>query len=306
MNIVESTKAKLKNKAVRDNRSYDEVLTVYGLERMLYRLSISPYKQHFVLKGGILLYALLYALYQGNYMRGTADVDLLGDNVSNQIEDIKTIFTEVFSIECPEDGIHFDLDSLSAIQIAEFKKYAGIHVSVDGYLDKTKLRVNIDIGFGDVIFPSSVMMEYPTLLDQKRPMVLAYSIESVIAEKFEAIVSLGKANSRMKDFYDIFVLSKTMDFFGERLLSAISETFENRKAKLDVIVAFESGFSADPDKKRQWNSFLKAKKVGTSLSFNDVITQVEMFLFPIAEALRQKNDFHMTWISSLGIWKTME
>jgi len=137
-------------------------------------------------------------------------------------------------------------------------------------------------------------------------MVLAYSIESVIAEKFEAIVSLGKANSRMKDFYDIFVLSKTMDFFGERLLSAISETFENRKAKLDVIVAFESGFSADPDKKRQWTSFLKAKKVGTSLSFNDVITQVEMFLFPIADALRQKNDFHMTWISSLGNWKTME
>ena len=118
MNIAESTKAKLKNKAVRDNRSYDEVLTIYGLERMLYRLSISSCKQHFILKGGV----LLYALYQGNYMRGTADVDFLGYNVSNQIDDIMTLFTEVFSIDCPEDSIRFDLDSLSAIQIAEFKK----------------------------------------------------------------------------------------------------------------------------------------------------------------------------------------
>ncbi|HAF85475.1 MAG TPA: nucleotidyl transferase AbiEii/AbiGii toxin family protein [Sphaerochaeta sp.] len=302
MNIVESTKAKLKNRALKNNRSYNEVITVYGLERMLYRLSISHYKEHFVLKGGI----LLYALFEGNYMRGTADVDFLGHNISNTTDEMKTVFKEVFSIECPKDGIRFDLDSLRAIYIAEFKKYAGINISIDGYLGRTKLRVTIDIGFGDVIFPSSILMEYPTLLDQERPMILAYTIESVISEKFEAIISLGKANSRMKDFYDIYVLSRSMDFGGEKLKTAIGETLDNRKTNLDSIVAFELGFSDNPHRKGQWTSFIRAKKVDSTLSLPEVIDQIEMFLHPIVEALRGKTNFQKIWNSSLCLWETIE
>ncbi|MDY0289157.1 MAG: nucleotidyl transferase AbiEii/AbiGii toxin family protein [Sphaerochaeta sp.] len=299
MNIVESTKAKLKNRAIKNNRSYNEIITVYGLERMLYRLSLSPYKEHFILKGGI----LLYALFQGNYMRGTADVDFLGLHISNTTDTITTVFTEVFSIDCPEDGIRFDLDSLRVIQIAEFKKYGGINVSINGYLNRTKLRVNIDIGFGDVIFPSSILMEYPTLLDQERPMILAYSIESVISEKFEAIISLGKANSRMKDFYDIYVLSKSIDFSGETLQAAIRETLDNRKTNLDVIVAFESGFCDDPHRKGQWTSFVKGKNVDSSLNLTEVISQITIFLLPIVHALREETKYQKVWNSSLCLWE---
>lgn len=302
MNIVESIKAKLKNRAIKNNRSYHEVITIYGLERMLYRLSISPYKEHFVLKGGI----LLYALFKDNYMRGTADVDFLGHNISNTTNDIATVFKEIFSIECPQDGISFDLDSLRAIQIAEFKKYAGTQISIDGYLGRTKLRVSIDIAFGDVIFPSSILMEYPTLLDQERPLIRAYTIESVISEKFEAIISLGKANSRMKDFYDIYVLSRSMDFLGETLKTAIKETLDNRKTKMDVIVAFEFGFCDEPYRKGQWTSFTRAKNIDSLLSFPEVITQIEAFLYPIIEALRKKTNFQKKWNSSLFLWENIK
>ncbi len=267
---------------------------------MLYRLSISSYKEHFILKGGI----LLYALYKGNYVRGTADVDFLGCTIPNTIIDITNAFKEVFSIECPQDGIRFELDSLRIVKIAEFKKHVGINVSISGYLDKTKLRVSIDIGFGDVIFPSKILMEYPTLLDQEIPHIFAYSIESVISEKFEAIVSLGKANSRMKDFYDICILSKSIQFSGEILKAAIEETFNNRKTALDVIVAFEQGFSEEYHRQKQWNSFIKAKHVDSNLSLTEVIIQIELLLFPIVKALRNNSDFNKVWDYSYCLWIT--
>jgi len=298
MSSADSIKARLRNRAQKENRTFQEILTVYGLERALYRLSVSPFSSQFILKGGI----LLYALYQGDFSRGTADVDLLGQHISNDLETITKAFIAVFKFEYPDDGVVFDTSTLIAERITEFKKYAGIHVSIDGFLDRTKLSVSIDVGFGDVIFPSIVEMEYPTLLDQKAPMIQAYSIESVIAEKFEAIVSLGKANSRMKDFYDIYALSGSFDFKGEILQEAIKETFTNRKTKFDTIVAFEPGFASDPYRKGLWTSFLKAKKIILPLEFDRVVMNIISFLTPIIKAVKAESQFNDNWDHTQKAW----
>lgn len=244
-------------------------------------------------------------MYQGDFSRGTADVDLLGQRISNDLEIIRNAFLEVFRIDYPDDGVVFDTSSLKADRITEFKKYAGINISIDGYMDRTKLPVSIDIGFGDVIYPNQVEMEYPTLLDHQAPMIQAYSTESVIAEKFEAIVSLGKANSRMKDFYDIYALSGSFDFQAETLQEALKETFANRKTGFEPIVAFEPGFPSDPYRKGMWTSFLKAKKILMSLEFDHVVINIMTFLTPIIEAAKAESRFLGTWDHTRKAWITM-
>jgi len=199
-------------------------------------------------------------------------------------------------------GLKFDTSTLKADRITEFKKYAGINITIDGYLDRTKLPVSIDIGFGDVIYPNQVEMEYPTLLDHQAPMIQAYSIESVIAEKFEAIVSLGKANSRMKDFFDIYALSGTFDFQGDILQEALIETFTNRKTRFEPIIAFEPGFTSDAYRKGMWTSFLKAKKIMMSLDFDHVVMNIKSFLTPIIVAVEAESQFRGTWNHTRKAW----
>ncbi|HCZ24989.1 MAG TPA: nucleotidyl transferase AbiEii/AbiGii toxin family protein [Acholeplasmataceae bacterium] len=297
MNIQESIKARLKNRAIKENRTFQEVLTIYGLERMLYRLSISSYAKHYVLKGGI----LLYAMYKGKYTRGTADVDLLGQFLSNDLDTIKTSFIEIFNIPFEEDGISFDILSLSASRITEFKKYPGINISIDGYLSKTKISVQIDIGFGDVVYPEIKTLDYPTLLDLPAPTIQTYSKESIIAEKFHAIVSLGYANTRMKDFYDIYVLLNTYDYDRKILREAIIETFENRSTSFNKISAFEDGFASDPYKKGIWSSFIKAKKVTLNAELDLIIDSIKKFLKPVLDDTI--NDIPFRWDHEYLIWE---
>ena len=186
-----SVKDRLKNQAVASGKTFQEALTAYGLERTVYRLSVSEYVERFTLKGGI----FLYALFEGEFARATRDIDLLARNMPNNVEDMKKVFANIFSIEC-DDALRYDLDTLEVIDITEFKEYQGVNVSIMAYLDRTKVPVSIDIGFGDVVYPDRVKMEFPVLLDMEVPEIYAYSISSVISEKFEASVSLGDANSR--------------------------------------------------------------------------------------------------------------
>lgn len=297
MNIQESIKARLKNRAIKENRTFQEILTIYGLERMLYRLSISQYTKHFVLKGGI----LLYAMYKGKYMRGTADVDLLGQFLSNDLDTIKDSFIEISNIPCEEDGISFDISSLKASRITEFKKYPGINISIDGYLSKTKISVQIDIGFGDVVYPEIKTLDYPTLLDLPAPIIQTYSKESIIAEKFHAIVSLGYANTRMKDFYDIYVLLNTYDFDRNTLKYAIIETFENRSTTFNQISAFEDGFALDPYRKGIWSSFIKAKKIILKVELDLIIDSIKRFLIPILDD--NLTDISLKWNHKHLVWE---
>ena len=295
MSIQDSIKARLRNRAIRENRTFQEILTIYSLERMLYRLSISKYSKHYVLKGGI----LLYAMYKGNYKRGTADVDLLGQSLTNDLKTIQDSFIEILNLSCEEDGISYDISTVKATRITEFKKYPGINISIDGYISKTKISIQIDVGFGDVVSPEIEIMDYPTLLDLPAPIVQIYSKESIIAEKFQAIVSLGYANSRMKDFYDIYALLNTFDFEYSILKEAIKETFNNRNTSFDQIVAFEGEYANDPYRKNLWLSFMKAKKIEIKVEFDSVIDSIKIFLKPVIDGGLQLN---LIWNHNRLVW----
>ncbi len=245
-----SVKDRLKNQALASGKTMQEALTAYGLERTVYRLSVSEYVERFTLKGGI----FLYALFDGEFVRATRDIDLLAKNLPNNIGNMRKVFQNIFSIEC-DDALRYDLNTLEVRGITEFKEYHGVNISIMSYLDRTRVPVSIDIGFGDVIYLGRVKMEFPVLLDMEVPEIYAYSILSVISEKFEAIVSLGDANSRYKDFYDIYILATRYDFEGEELEEAIRETFEHRGTKFDDIFAFTDEFAESTIHQSRWKAF---------------------------------------------------
>ena len=255
MNNVASVKDRLKNKSIATGKTVQELLTAYGLERTIFRLSKSQYASNFTLKGGI----FLYAVFNGNYSRATTDIDLLAQRISNDVEDMKAVFTDIFSLEV-DDPLRFDLDSLDVRPITEFKDYHGVNVSIMAYLDRTRIPISIDIGFGDVIVPERVMMDFPVILSDENPHVYVYSLCSSVAEKFETIVSLAYDNSRFKDYYDLYVLATTHDFNGDEIVEAVRETFENRHSSLNEIVAFEKDFADNPLRQTRWNAFVKKKK----------------------------------------------
>jgi len=292
-----SVKDRLKNQAKEDGRTMQDELVTYGLERTIYRLSISKYAERFTLKGGI----FLYALFEGNFARATMDIDLLAQHIPNNAEEMKKVFKNIFAIEC-DDALRFDLDSLDVINITEFKEYHGVNVSIVAYLDKTQIPVSIDIGFGDIVYPKRMKMHFPVLLDMEAPEVYAYSIYSVIAEKFEAFVSLGLANGRYKDFYDIYVLSANYDLDGVELQKAIVETFKNRGTGFDDIAAFDLGFVADKVRQNRWNSFVKKKKAMVKIEFAEAIEQSRRLLQPIVEAIDKGETFQLHWEKDKKEW----
>lgn len=297
MTNATSVKDRLKRQAIEEKKTMQDKLVTYGLERTIYRLSISNYVERFSLKGGI----FLYALFDGEYARATTDIDLLAQRIPNDVEEMKQVFKDIFSIEC-DDALRFDLDTLEVISITEFKEYHGVNVSITGYLDRTKVPVSIDIGFGDVVYPERMKMEFPVLLDMEVPEVYAYSIYSVIAEKFEAFVSLGLANGRYKDFYDIYVLADRYDLDGMELKNAIVETFSHRGTSFDDIAAFEVGFTDDMTRQGRWNSFVKKKKALVKVGFEETMQLLKKLLIPIVDAIKNDEKFDLTWSRNQKIW----
>lgn len=293
-----SVKDRLKNQAIASGKTFQEMLTAYGLERTVYRLSLSEYIERFTLKGGI----FLYALFDGEFARATSDIDLLARNMPNNVEEMKKVFENIFSIPC-DDALKFKLDTLEVKDITEFKKYHGVNVSVMAYLDKTRVSVSIDIGFGDVIYPARVKMEFPVLLDMEVPEIYAYSISSVIAEKFEAIVSLGDANSRYKDFYDIYVLANRYDFEGKEFREAVKETFEQRGTGFDDIYAFTDDFLASGIHQSRWKAFLKKKKAMINVELEDVISLLKTMLLPVVECINNDTELSDKWNHISRSWK---
>ena len=293
-----SVKDRLKKQAIEEKKTMQDKIIMYGLERTIYRLSISEYAERFTLKGGI----FLYALFNGDYTRATTDIDLLAQCISNDTEEMKKVFKEIFSIKC-DDALRFDLNTLDVIYITEFKEYHGVKVSILGYLDKTKVPISIDIGFGDVVYPERMKMDFPVLLDMDIPKVYAYSINSVVAEKFEAFVSLGLANSRYKDFYDVYILADRYNFDGTELMNAIKETFNHRGTSFDDIVAFEDGFADDETRLMRWNSFVKKKKALVKLGFEETVQLLKILLFPIVDAIKKDELFEYSWSHEKKMWR---
>lgn len=290
---ADSVKSKLKNFAVKNGCTFQEALTYYGLERTIYRISVSKYAEHFVLKGGI----FLYAIFDRKYERVTTDVDFLARRISNSGEEIKNVFRNIFSQDI-DDALVFDIESITVEDITAFKEYHGLHISAVGYLDQTKIPVGIDIGFGDVIYPDAVKMDFPVILDMEPPKINAYSLESSIAEKLEAIIHNGYLNSRYKDFYDIYVLSKKYEFSYVELRNAVIETFENRKTQMTMeSAAFGDEFLNDPMHQKRWNSFLKKKKTIIQISMADMMNWIKVFVRPLLEGTMK-----VKWNPEKGIW----
>lgn len=300
MSKVDSIKARLRNVALKNGKPYEYVLTYYFIERVLSRISVSPYAHNFVLKGGLLLQAILE-----EQARATRDIDLLAQRISNQEDDLSRMFREILSIDS-DDGVVFDLDSLETSPITQEAAYQGTSLTINAFLDRTRGRVHIDIGFGDVVTPTPAQMTYPTLLDTSEITLQAYSLESVISEKFQAMIDLAYANSRMKDFFDVAMLAITNDFDGGTLQQAIQATFNRRETKMPASPAiFAEGFSQDPDKQSQWSAFVQRTKI-TQNSYSETLSLIKNFLEPLYDSSRENRPWRYEWSHTARAWSPKE
>lgn len=253
-NYGKSVRAKLLNISKAEKLGYQLIVIRYIQERLLYRLSQSRFREKLFLKGG----ALLYALEQFR-ARPTLDIDFLGDKISRDKEFVKMAFEEICAVSCPEDGMTFDTESISAEEITVNKEYHGIRLHVTARLDTIRQVISMDIGFGDVITPKPEELDYPVLLKETPAVnIMAYSLETVVAEKFQAMIDLAEENSRMKDFFDVYRILESNKVNEEMLQQAITATFSNRETgyKPDHIL-FAEEFVKSPTRIAFWKGFLR-------------------------------------------------
>ena len=296
-NIAASVRQRLLDKARETGRPFSELLQYFAMERFLYRLSRSPYANKFVLKG-----ALMLIVWEAPLSRPTMDIDLLG-RIDNSIETLVEVTREICRQEVEPDGIVFDAATIKAERIAEDADYEGIRIRFRGSLDTGRFIIQLDIGFGDIVIPSPELTNYPTLLDLPAPRLRGYSRESTIAEKFEAMVKLGILNSRMKDFFDIWLMLHQFDFEGPMLAEAISKTFSTRGTNIQAKpIALARAFGEDPEKAAQWRGFIRKNRLkDVPQNFAEVITAIAAFLTPIAEQMATSRVFKATW-KAPGPW----
>jgi len=278
--IAQSVRQRLLNLSAETGEEYNRLLVRFAVERLLYRLSQSQHADAFVLKG-----AMLFPVWTGAPHRPTRDLDLLGFGDPSE-QRLLDVFRDVCGQRVEADGMTFNADSVTAAPIRDEHAYAGIRLRLSANLGNAKISLQVDVGFGDVVTPAATTAEYPTLLDQPAPHLRVYPPETVIAEKLEAMVSLGMANSRMKDFYDAWVLLSQFDLKDAVLASAIQATFERRRTSrpTGVPVAFSDEFAADSDKQKQWNAFLRRSDLPQSLDLRTVIALLRARLFPLLVA----------------------
>jgi hypothetical protein len=286
-----SVRQRLLNIARDQGRPLAEVLQYFAMERFLYRLGKSDHCRKFILKGALMLIA-----WKAPLARSTKDIDLLG-RMNNNIDDVVDAIKAACSQEVIPDGLLFDVKSVIGDRIAEDADYEGVRVRFRGTLGNARITMQVDVGFGDAVVPGPAEVDYPTLLDLPAPHLLGYSRESAIAEKFEAMVKLGILNSRMKDFFDIWLLSRQFVFDGQTLSNAIQETFTRRETEIPGSpVALTKTFSDVPAKISQWRAFVRKTRIpGIPESIEDVIAQIVLFLGPVAEALSRNKSFVGNW-----------
>jgi len=276
-NNVASIQSRLKQIAQEEGKAYQLILTRYFQERLLFRVFSSDYALNFCLKGGALLYAL-----EQEKSRPTLDIDFLALQLSNEASRLIEVFTEIGAIEYDVDGVALDTRTLTAIPITNEGAYPGIRLKIGASLGNIRQAMQIDIGFGDVVTPAPTRMDYPTLLAMESPQVQAYSIETIIAEKFEAMIDLAQINSRMKDFYDVYRLLQGEQYEESMLSQAVANTFEWRQtvAKLGHPL-FTEDFATDKKRTGQWMSFLRKSGLDTRLEFTEVMKMIIQKLQPI-------------------------
>jgi predicted nucleotidyltransferase component of viral defense system len=273
-NIAASVRARLAQRARDRGDDFQLVLTRYANERLLYRLATSAHAERFILKG-----AALFTLWIGHPHRATRDLDLLGFG-DDDAAHLRDVFVDVLGRAMPDDGVAFDVDVLDVGPIRDDQEYGGVRVATIARISGAQVRVQVDIGFGDVVTPAAELVDFPALLDFPPPRLRAYPRESVIAEKLDAMVQLGMANSRMKDFFDVALLAEGFSFDGALLVRAIRATFERRRTALPrgLPVALTSVFANDATKRTQWAAFVRKTGAAGMADLPTTITRLTTFL----------------------------
>lgn len=278
-NLAASIRERLLQHARVTGEDFQLVLTEFANERFLYRLGASAYRDHFILKG-----ATLFTLWEGHLHRPTRDLDLLGAG-SSKVEDVVAVCKAICSLQVEvEDGIVFDLASVHGMRIREDADYEGVRVQLRAELAGARIPVQIDIGFGDAVEPGGQLVHFPVLLPMERPLIRAYPKETAIAEKLHAMVILDMANSRMKDFHDIWFMSTHWSFNLGTLRAAITSTFERRNTPMPAKLptALTAAFLTAPEKQAQWRAF--RRRLGEERSLLDlsgVGAAIQRFIGPV-------------------------
>ena len=294
--IAASVLAKLKNKAKATGISYQQCLQLFFQEEFLRRLAGSRYAENFVLKGGLFIYTLT------NFeSRATVDVDFLMRGLNNDLARMDEIIAEILAVDTGNDFVRFEAKKTEPIAVQ--RKYHGISTQITGYIKNVRVPFNVDIGVGDVIVPNAQRRNIQTQLDgYEKPEILTYSLESTIAEKFDAILQRFELTGRMKDFYDIYYLSRTFDFDGLKLQTAIQETLQNRgtayeKDSFERVLALAD----DADMQTKWRYFLRALG-NPEMDFRDVMKGIEVFLSPAWKAIISEKELVKYWNADTSAW----
>jgi len=290
-NPAASVRQRLLNRSKKDGTDYNQLLIRYGIERLLYRLSRSPYRDRFVLKG-----AMLFAVWRGSLHRPTQDLDLLGFGDPSTTA-ISQVFRDLCALPVEEDGLVFDPESVSAGEIRAADEYGGIRVHLTGSLGGAVVRLQVDVGFGDVVIPAPVDAEYPVLLGPPSPVLRIYPREAVVAEKLEVIVKLGMLNSRFKDYYDLSYLSRNFEFDGTELIKAIGATFRRRGTALPIAppVGLTPTFAEDAAKQQQWTAFCRRLTGVVAPVLAEIVAEVADFVLLPLTAAADGTPFPQIW-----------
>ncbi|MDA3934282.1 MAG: nucleotidyl transferase AbiEii/AbiGii toxin family protein [Gammaproteobacteria bacterium] len=295
-NMAASVRDRLLMRARESKQDFNLVLTRYALERILYRLSVSSHSDQFLLKG-----ALLFDLWFDIPHRPTRDADFLGFG-SAELPHLEAIFKSICAID-ENDGINFHTHTVRAVAIRKGANYAGVRVTLHSEIDGARCPIQIDIGFGDAVTPEPENAIYPVILPEfNAPKLRVYPRYTVVAEKLEALTSLGIANSRMKDYFDLWILSQHTEFDGDTLRRAILATFDRRKTTLTMEAPFglTDNFARDPQKQTQWQAFLRKNKL-EALPLADVVTSLRTFLLPVLTAAHNDTTHQQRWPAG-GPW----
>jgi hypothetical protein len=301
-NIAASVRQRLLSLSRTEGRDFQEVLTRYALERLLYRLGRTAHHDQFILKG-----ALLFSLWMDERHRATQDMDLLGRGAPEPTR-LVSVFQDICVAEVPDDGLVFHAESVVGGFIREDSTYGGVRLKLRANLERARIPLQVDIGFGDAVVPDPEEREFPALLDFPAPRVIAYRRETSIAEKFLALVSLGMDNSRMKDYFDLWLLSDEFPFDGETLGQAVEACFVRRSVSLPsaVPVGLTADFWQNSSKKTQWNAFVRQRVATPDAlpAFGIVVSQIAEFLLPVLECLQRGQQFSATWAAG-GPWSKL-
>lgn len=300
-NMGESVRQRLLNRARETGDNFNLLLTRYTLERLLYRLSQSPHRDGFVLKGAA-LYALWVEQAPSLPYRPTRDLDLLSRELPSP-ESITAIFREVLQTGVEDDGMEFLLDTLVVTPMRQEEKYVGCRLDIKAKLVSAQVGVQIDFGFGDAITPAAPMVSYPTILPESAaPRLRAYPHETVLAEKFEALVSLGLLNSRLKDFFDLWTLSNHFDINGETLRRAVRNTFARRQTALPAQVppSLTPAFTGDALKISTWNSFGRRSEIEDLPDLATVAARIMELMWPVVQAAPSDAPWPLIWRPASG------